>query len=66
VSLNNLQADISGSARKKHKHGTGGVRVSKGQDFWSQAERWFEVGQAKHGERWSSEGWKRYITTYNP
>jgi len=44
-------------AKKKRKLG----RTAKGEDFWSQVEKWFEARQKQWGDSWGMPGWKAYI-----
>jgi len=54
--LNDKCSSTEPPARKKQKHGG---RVVKGQDFWSQAEKWFNARKKQWGDSWTTPGWNR-------
>ncbi|KAG1795418.1 uncharacterized protein HD556DRAFT_1472944 [Suillus plorans] len=47
--------------KKKRKRGQGG-RTTKGEDFWSKVEMWFEARQKQWGDSWGTPGWTAYIS----
>jgi len=42
--------------RKKRKRGYAG-HITKGEDFWSKVELWFEARQKQWGDSWGAPGW---------
>ncbi|KIM57522.1 hypothetical protein SCLCIDRAFT_28758 [Scleroderma citrinum Foug A] len=54
--LNDERSSTEPPARKKQKRGG---RVAKGQDFWSQAEKWFDARRKQWGDSWTAPGWNR-------
>jgi len=53
-------ASIGEPARKKRRRGHAG-RITKGEDFWSKVEMWFEARQKQWGDSWGSPGWSAYV-----
>lgn len=55
--------DGSEPAAKKQKQGPGRVlgRVADGQDFWSQADEWFEEKNQAWGTDYSGAEWTLYV-----
>ncbi|KIM50799.1 hypothetical protein SCLCIDRAFT_1225090 [Scleroderma citrinum Foug A] len=45
--------------KKKRKRGG---RTAKGEDFWSQVEKWFDAHRTQWGDSWTCPGWKAYIS----
>jgi hypothetical protein len=53
--MSSASSAASEPARKKRKRGG---RTMRGQDFWSQVEKWFEARQKQWGDSWGTPGWK--------
>jgi hypothetical protein len=43
-----------GPPRKKRKKS---IKPLKGEDFWSQVEKWFIARRLSWGDKWSTEAW---------
>ena len=56
VQPNDERSSADPPTRKKRKRGG---RVAKGQDFWSQAENWFNARRKQWGDSWNSPGWNK-------
>ena len=56
VQPNDERSSADPPTRKKQKRGG---RVAKGQDFWSQAENWFNARRKQWGDSWNSPGWNK-------
>ncbi|KAG2053505.1 hypothetical protein BDR06DRAFT_1008651 [Suillus hirtellus] len=46
--------------KKKYKRGQG-RHTTKGEDFWSKVEMWFEARQKQWGDSWGTPGWTAYV-----
>ena len=56
VQPNDERSSADPPTRKKQKCGG---HVAKGQDFWLQAENWFNTHRQQWGDSWNSPGWNK-------
>jgi hypothetical protein len=55
------EAPPSSSVEPPKKKRKRGGRTAKGEDFWSQVEKWFEARKMQWGDSWGSPGWKALV-----
>lgn len=57
VQANDAEELARSSMEPPKKRRRRGGCVPKGQDFWSQVEKWFEAHRKRWGDSWSAPGW---------